>query len=330
MPGEGGIPLSDESRGIDLLKHLPLIWKCRYPILLWTLASVLFGLYWGLAAPRLYEATATIVKDTGEGSVSLLSLLAEQVAASRGGASSPRGGNLMLVLRSRTMAEYMVQQLKLQEYYGAASLQAAVGILRSATKILQPRDGPISITVEDKDPAKAAEIANAYAENLNRHMARFGLGQASRQRRFIEGQLARTERDLKAEEENMRHFQEANRAVLLGDQTNSMRLPNTQVPKVGLELSRLTRGLKVQEGVYTALIQQLEQSKISEAQDIPVVQLLDPALPPGSPQPRKIGQSVTIFGALGFISGILLTLIGDYAIRNWPRFKILLSDASRV
>ena len=70
-------------------------------------------------------------------------------------------------------------------------------------------------------------------------MARFGTGTASNQRRFITGQLAKAERELKTAEETLRRFQERNRAILLGDMANSMRLPGAQVPKVGLELGRL-------------------------------------------------------------------------------------------
>ena len=312
---------TDEGLGIQWLDYLPVLWEYKLLVGLLFLVSVSYALISGLRAPRVYEATATIIKDSGEGGGSLLSLLTEQVAASRGGASSGRGGNIMLVLRSRTMAEYMVRQLKLQEYYGASSFQAAVGALRAATKILQPRDGPIAITVEDKDPGKAAEIANAYAENLNRHMSRFGAGVASRQRRFIEEQLTRTARDLKAEEENLRRFQETNRAVLLGDMANSMRLPGTQVPKVAMELLRLTRDQKVQEGVYTLLTQQLEQAKITEAQDLPVVQVLDPALPAGGPKPLKIGQMAAIYGVVGIFVGVLLALVLDYTARNWSEIK---------
>lgn len=318
-----------EGGDIDLLDYLPVLWKYRLLIGLLCVASVLYGLFLGLWSPRVYEATATIIRDTGEGGISLLSLLAEQVAASRGSGPSGRGDNTMLVLKSRTMAESMVQQLKLQEYYGAASFQGAVGTLRRATKVLQARDGPMSITVEDRDPGKAAEIANAYAENLNRHMSRFGAGQASRQRRFIEEQIGRWDKDLKAAEETVRQYQEANRAFLLGDTANSMGLPGARIPRVLLELARLTRDVKVQEAVYTALTQQLEQAKINEAQNAPVVQILDPALPPGDPKPPKIGQKMAIGGALGMIAGILLALVLDYTTRNWPRARILILNAGQ-
>lgn len=389
-----------EHEGINLLDYLPVLWKYRLQIGLLFLASVLYGLISGLLIPRVYEATATVVRDTGEGgSVSLLSLLAEQVAASRGTVSSGRGDNFMLVLRSRTMAEYMVRQLKLQEYYGASSFQAAVGTLRAATKILRPRDGPMSITVEDKDPGKAAEIANAYAENLNRHMSLFGAGVASRQRQFIIERLKDTEKALTEAEEVLKSFQLKNRAVVVAAQTteaigastglradliateiqlqnvrsfatdsnpevnrlkrkiaelkrqiaqaqygsgmdlpsisqspgNSQKdiyLPAAKVPEVQLEFTRLTRDVKVQEGVYTLLTQQLEQAKITEAQDLPVVQILDPALPPGDPKPLNLLRRMSIYGIVGIFLGAFAVLTFDYATRHWSIIRLRLIRGS--
>ena len=386
--------------GINLVDYLPVLWKYRLQIGLLFLASVLYGLISSLLAPRVYEATATVVRDTGEGgAVSLLSLLAQQVAGSRGAVSSGRGDNTMLVLKSRTMAEYMVRQLKLQEYYATSGFQAAVGALRAATKILQPRDGPISITVEDKDPGKAAEIANAYAENLNHHMSRFGSGQASRQRQFIVERLKDTEKALAEAEEGLKNFQLKNRAVVIPTQTTeaisasaaikgqlvatelelqNMRtfatdsnpqvmrlrarigelkrqlgeaqyglgmdlppmsqnpgqsqkeiyLPAAKVPDVVLESTRLMRDVKVQETVYNLLTQQLEQAKISEAQDMPVLQVLDPALPPGDPKPLNLLQRMSIYGIVGIFLGVFAVLTFDYATRHWSIIRLRLISGS--
>jgi len=64
-----------------------------------------------------------------------------------------------------------------------------------------------------------------------------------------------------------------------GHPQKEIHLPTAKFPKVGLEFARLTRDLKVQEVVYTLLTQQLEQAKIAEAKDTPVVQVLDRAVP---------------------------------------------------
>jgi uncharacterized protein involved in exopolysaccharide biosynthesis len=98
-------------------------------------------------------------------------------------------------------------------------------------------------------------------------------------------------------------------------------LPAAKVPGTLLEIVRLARDVKVQETVYALLTQQLEQAKITEAQDTPVVQLLDPALPPDRPKPLKIGQTAAIYGSLGIFAGVLIVLIFDYTTCNWSEIK---------
>ena len=106
------------------------------------------------------------------------------------------------------------------------------------------------------------------------------------------------------------------RAILLGDMANSMRLPGAQVPKVGLEQGRLMRDLKVQESVYVLLTQQLEQAKIGEAQDTPVVQVLDRAVPAIRKSKPKIKLNMALAGAVSLFLGIFLAFFLEYIQRQ--------------
>ncbi len=71
-------------------------------------------------------------------------------------------------------------------------------------------------------------------------------------------------------------------------------LPAVNVPQIGLELSRLTRNVKVREAVYIMLTQELENAKIDEVRDTPVVQPLDRAVPPHRKYKPNIRQNMTI------------------------------------
>ncbi|MEK7274114.1 MAG: Wzz/FepE/Etk N-terminal domain-containing protein, partial [Candidatus Desantisbacteria bacterium] len=58
----------------------------------------------------------------------------------------------------------------------------------------------------------------------------------------------------------------------------SLYIPFSKTPRLGLDLARLTRELKIQETVFELLTKQYEQAKISEARDTPSVQILDKAV----------------------------------------------------
>ena len=61
------------------------------------------------------------------------------------------------------------------------------------------------------------------------------------------------------------------------------------VPDLALQYLRLMRGLKVQETLYTLLVQQLEQARIEERKNTPVLSILDWAAPGEHPvYPRKM------------------------------------------
>jgi uncharacterized protein involved in exopolysaccharide biosynthesis len=86
-------------------------------------------------------------------------------------------------------------------------------------------------------------------------------------------------------------------------------VPFSRVPEVGLDLIRLTREVKVQETVVGLLTQQLEQSRITEAKDLPIVQVLDPAIPrarPSHPRPL-LNIALAALGSLVIGVGIALT-----------------------
>lgn len=74
------------------------------------------------------------------------------------------------------------------------------------------------------------------------------------------------------------------------------------VPELALQYMRLMRDLKVQETLYTLLVQQLEQARIEEQKNTPVLSVLDWAEPTSQPvYPRKF----------------LLILIGALAAAAW-------------
>lgn len=85
-----------------------------------------------------------------------------------------------------------------------------------------------------------------------------------------------------------------------------------ETPALMLELLRLTRGVKVEEAVYGLLIGMLESAKLSEAKDIPTVQIMDAAIPPLYKSHPRTMQNILIAGALALVLGVLLAFFMDH------------------
>ena len=97
-----------------------------------------------------------------------------------------------------------------------------------------------------------------------------------------------------------------------GQGSGDFAVPFAKVPEVGLELARLTRDTKVQETLVTILSQQLEQARISEAKDLPIVQVLDVALPAERPSRPRLLQNIMIAAVVSLLLAVFSALFVEY------------------
>jgi len=370
-----------------------MVWRQRWLVGALCLVAV-FGTF-GLSRllPKWYESTATLVTPKEGNSGVLGGLLASGMLQQNPGVAmptlpsfTPNRDLLVGVLKSRTIAQAIVERFGLQARYRAAYPDDAVKQLRDLTTIATSREGVISVKVEDRDPATAAAIANYYVELLDQQIARYGTGEASRQRMFLTGQLARSRVDLDAAEQALRRFQEQNRAIVLQDQTKGaieaaarlkgeimaaevqlqvmknfateanpeivalrrridemnrqyaqmqfgersvadgrgqkgdFTVPFARVPELGLELVKLAREAKIQEVLVTLLTQQLEQARIAEARDTPVVQVLDRAVPAARYSRPRAARNGAIAGVIMLVLGVsIAVMIESNATRRFGK-----------
>jgi tyrosine-protein kinase Etk/Wzc len=185
------------------------------------------GFYSYFIMTKIYESTASILapKESSGGGPSLAAALVASGAGQFLGNLMPGGGSnrdvFVAILKSRTMGQELIDRFKLKEYYEAKYTQDAIKALQDTTDIKVSKEWAISVTVEDKDPKLAADIANAYVTNLDRLFAKLGTTDASRQRAFIAERLDKTEKALRQAEEALRRFQESNKAIVMQDQAKS-------------------------------------------------------------------------------------------------------------
>ena len=90
-----------------------------------------------------------------------------------------------------------------------------------------------------------------------------------------------------------------------------------KLPKLGLELSRLMRDVKLQETIYTTLSAQYEQAKINETRDSISIQVLDYAIPPEKPSKPNTMLNVLIAGVASIFLGIFLVFFLEF----WKNLK---------
>ena len=84
------------------------------------------------------------------------------------------------------------------------------------------KDGIISIDVDDKDPKRAAGIANAYVDELYKLTQNLAVTEASQRRLFFEKQLKLAKDELVAAEIAMKKTQEQTGIIKLEGQARAI------------------------------------------------------------------------------------------------------------
>jgi uncharacterized protein involved in exopolysaccharide biosynthesis len=151
--------------------------------------------------------------------------------------------------------------------------------------------GIVDLRFTDNNPRVAAAVVNEVIHRLDRFDANVTAQRASERRQFIEKRMAESSLDLNRAEENLETFRERN-----------LRIGNS--PELILEQARLQRELEFEQQIYLTLRKEYELARIEEERSVPVVNVLDLAVPPTVPA----GPSLLRNAATGGILGVMIVL----------------------
>lgn len=106
-------------------------------------------------------------------------------------------------LSTRSVQDALIKRFKLQERYEQKHLDSTRKSLEKKSSFIAGKDNIINIQVDDKDPNVAAEIANAYVEELSHLLNRLAVTEAQQRRLFFEKQLSETKIKLTEAEKSL-------------------------------------------------------------------------------------------------------------------------------
>jgi uncharacterized protein involved in exopolysaccharide biosynthesis len=104
------------------------------------------------------------------------------------------------MLKSRTVADNLIARFELNKLYEQDYQSDTRKILEGNTTVATSKDGIIVINVDDEDPKRAAELANAYVDELVKLTTVLAVSEASQRRLFFERQLVQAKDNLTATE----------------------------------------------------------------------------------------------------------------------------------
>lgn len=126
-------------------------------------------------------------------------------------------------LTGRTVEDAVIQRFNLMaEYHEKRMSDARKEFESRATVLAGPKDGLIRISVEDRDPKRAAELANGYVDELRKLSASLAITEAARRRLFFEQQLQEAKDNLAGAEEAMKKTQQSTGVLQIDSQARAL------------------------------------------------------------------------------------------------------------
>jgi len=252
MTGQRNTMISNAEPYIELTERAPhppsheqsalvncaaLLWRDRARLARVTAVGGLLTLLIAFVIPNRYESSTRLMSPDMKGSASeaLMAGLLGRAGGGGGGGGGlvGLGANLLGldnsgavfigVLNSRSVADSLVKKFDLKKVYRDRWDKDAREDLADRTNISQDRKTEIiTITVEDRSPARAAALATAYVDELNRLLALVNTSSAHRERVFIEERLKVVRQELDTASKQLADFSTKTTTLDLKEQGKAM------------------------------------------------------------------------------------------------------------
>jgi tyrosine-protein kinase Etk/Wzc len=221
---------TEQDNEINLLDYLIILVKHKKLIIAITLCAALITTIICFIITPTFEAETAILppQQSSSSSAQLLSQMggAGGLAGAVGGALGVQTPSDLYVglLKSTTVVDRIIDRFDLMKLYDVSYRETARKELlddvldASADK----NSGIITVTIEDKDPKRAADMANAFVEELKRLTKGLAVTEAAHRRLFFEEQVKDAKTSLTKAEEAMKSFQEKTGVVDAAEQSKAV------------------------------------------------------------------------------------------------------------
>ena len=204
MTDQVQIPEDDEISLLDLLQTI--VDNLRL-LVLGPLAVGIAALGISFAIPPSYTAKTQFLPPQQQQSAaaSMLASLGSLggLAGAAAGLKNP-ADQYIAYMKSNAVKDALIDRFKLMDRFEVKLREDARKALDEKARIASGKDGLISVEFDDKDPKFAAEVANAYVEELRTVLGRLAVTEAQQRRLFFEKQLVKAKDNLTASEQALK------------------------------------------------------------------------------------------------------------------------------
>ena len=232
LVGEDARALETADSEASVLDITLLLVQHKGFILRFVAVSALLAVLIAYLLPPRYEAKVILLPPHTQNSSAASALLGQMgssgalgsLGALAGGlAMKPQSEMYVSLLKSRTVEDAMISRFGLMREYKEKRMSDTRKELERRTSIIAgTKDSLITITLQDGDAGRAAELANGYVDEFRKLTATLAITEAARRRLFFEQQLEPAKENLATAEEAMRKTQEATGVLQIDSQARAL------------------------------------------------------------------------------------------------------------
>jgi tyrosine-protein kinase Etk/Wzc len=207
---------------LSLFDTLVVLAQQRRLIVKTMLVCGVLGVALSYLAPKMYESYVTFLPPAQTSTRGMTSVgdISSALSAAAGTSFKSAEDFWTSVLKGRTITDRVINMFDLKKEYHVTAMSQAEGALRSHVTFDIDKAGLISIYVKDKDPQRAAQLANGYVAAMHAAMSDMAEDDANQRMAFFNSQVDQERGQLADAEKEMTEVQRRTGVIALGGQTS--------------------------------------------------------------------------------------------------------------
>lgn len=244
------------------------IWLKWRRVIFWMVGiTTLLAVAVSVLLPKSYQAVTTVLPPKRDDAVGIPATSSPLTVGLNllGLGKTEELDTYMAILQSRRVREAVVRKFDLQKEYEKETMDETLKALKADVEIALTKENTLTLSVVNRDSAKAAAIANFFIEELDRINKKLSTEQARSNRVFIGQRLKETQHALREAEEAFKSYQEQHNTLGFTDETISALLAGARLEAevLALEIQRdvLQRSLGRSHPALAQVANQIEAGK---------------------------------------------------------------------
>ena len=216
------MPYDEEQESeMTLLDVFSLMWRMKWLIIFLTALFGGIATYRALTSPVTYRAECRVLVQGGSGGGSSQ---CGGMAAFMGFPGSVTVQQMMIsILQGDSVVDAVIDKFNIMKETGQTiRLAARSSVLLNLVAEELPKSGIISVAYVHVDPNRAADMANAFVDELQKKLQELSIADAQQKRAFFETQLLQAQQELNTAEADLINYQQTNGVIAFESQTSAL------------------------------------------------------------------------------------------------------------